>query len=228
MPSSSKKARNNNHPDKVDYVVEPFKEVQPLTEVQQEYLDNIRNKSIIFGLGSAGTGKTYVSAAYAASQLYHKKINEIVITRPNIEVGASLGFLPGSLNEKYYPYLEPFENVFIKFLGKGMYDYCLKNGNIIPKPIGYMRGLSFENCIVLIDECQNMTKTQFLMLLSRIGRNCKMILSGDPKQIDIRNSGLNDCISRLKNVEGISISYFTKEDIVRSKLCKQIILAYNS
>ncbi len=226
MPSSSKKARNNT--DSSGFSVDIFKEVQPLNAIQDEYLHNIKTSSIILGLGSAGTGKTYISAAYASSQLYHKRINKIIITRPNIEAGVSLGFLPGNLNEKYYPYLEPFENVFIKFLGKGMYDYCIKNENIVPKPLGYMRGLSFEDCIVLVDECQNMTKSQYLMLLSRIGRNCKIIFSGDPKQADIKNSGLSDCVKRLKNIDGVSIIEFTQDDIVRSKLCKQIILAYNS
>ena len=221
--NSGKKARKSNF----EYQPEVFKEVKPLNYIQETYLEAIRDNDIIFGVGSAGTGKTFVAASYAASQLFHKKIDKIILTRPNVEVGSSLGFLPGTLDEKYLPYLDPFDSVFAKCLGRGFYEYALKSKTIEPKPLGFMRGATFENSIVLVDECQNMTKTEFKMLLSRIGRNCKMILSGDPSQSDITNSGLSDAVSRLDNIEGIEIVEFLDTDIVRSKLCKQIIMAYN-
>lgn len=224
--SSGKKARKNQE-NTTEYAVESFKEIKPLNYIQETYLDAIKHYDIVFGVGSAGTGKTFMAASYAASQLFHRKISKIILTRPNVEVGHSLGFLPGTIEEKYYPYLEPFEGVFVRSLGKGFYEYALKGKTIDPRPLGFMRGATFDDCIVLVDECQNMTKTEFKMLLSRFGRNCKMILSGDPYQIDIGNSGLQDAMNRLEGLPGIEVVRFLDSDIVRSKMCKQIILAYN-
>lgn len=205
-----------------------FKEIKPLNYIQQEYLRAIYENQIIFGVGSAGTGKTYVAATYAASELFHRKISKIILTRPNIETGRSLGFLPGTLEEKYAPYLEPFDQIFTNSLGKGFYEYALKNKNIEPKPLGFMRGTTFDNCIVLFDEAQNSTREEMKMLLSRIGKNCKMIISGDVDQADIPDSGLSDAMNRLRNIEGIETVRFLDSDIVRSRLCKEIIIAYKS
>lgn len=205
-----------------------FKEVKPLNYIQGEYLDAIENAEIIFGIGSAGTGKTYIAASYAAGELFHKRVDKIILTRPNVETGRGMGFLPGELDEKYAPYLQPFDQVFTRALGKGFYEYALKAKDIDPKPLGFMRGASFENCIILVDEAQNLTKTEFKMLLSRIGKNCKVILSGDPKQTDISDSGLLDATKRLAGIPGVEIVSFRDEDIVRSQMCKQVILAYNN
>lgn len=222
--NSGKKARKQTNQQQHGYV--DFKEVKPLNYIQEEYLTAIKQNPIVFGIGSAGTGKTYVAAAYAAAQLFHRKTQKIVITRPNIEVGKSLGFLPGTLEEKYHPYLEPFQAVFERTLGKGLYEYALKNKQIDARPLGFMRGATFEDCIVLVDECQNMTKTEFKMLLSRIGQNCKIILSGDDDQMDIKNSGLEDALYRLQGIRGVEVVRFLEGDIVRSDMCKEIILAY--
>lgn len=222
--NSGKKARKEQQEG---FVSDNFKEIKPLNYIQEVYLNAIKTNDIIFGVGSAGTGKTFVSASYAASQLFHRNIEKVILTRPNIEVGYGLGYLPGTLEEKYAPYLEPFESVLSRSLGKGFYEWAIKNKTIDPKPIGFMRGSTFENSIVLIDEAQNLTKTEFKMLLSRIGRGCKMILSGDPSQCDISNSGLQDAIDRLEGIDGIDVVRFLDSDIVRSKLCKQVILAYN-
>lgn len=203
-----------------------FKEIHALNYIQEVYLDAIKHNTVTFGIGSAGTGKTYVSAWYAASELFHKRVDRIILTRPNIETGKGLGFLPGSLEEKYAPYLDPFEHIFTKALGSGFYEYALKTKTIDPKPLGFLRGANFENAIVLVDECQQMTKIEFQMLLSRIGKNCKMILSGDQNQTDITNSGLMDAVERLEGIEDIEIVRFMDSDIVRSKMCKQIIMAY--
>lgn len=223
--SSSKKARKQQHnpQNPIEY---GFRDVKPLNYIQQEYLDAIRNNEIIFGVGSAGTGKTFVAASYAAGELFHRRVNKIILTRPNIETGRGLGFLPGELDEKYAPYLEPFDNVFQRCLGKGFYEYALKHKDIEPKPIGFMRGATFDNAIVLVDEAQNLTKTELKMMLSRVGKNCKIILSGDPEQRDISNSGLEDAIKRLDGLNGVEIVKFLEQDIVRSNMCKQIILAY--
>lgn len=223
--ASSKKARRASRENPTEY---GFQDVKPLNFIQEEYLRAIRENSIIFGVGSAGTGKTYVAATYAAGELFHRRVQKIILTRPNVETGRGLGFLPGTLEEKYAPYLEPFDQVFVRSLGKGFYEYALKNEDIQPKPLGFMRGATFDNCIVLLDEAQNATREEMKMLLSRIGKNCKMIISGDVDQSDIPDSGLLDAINRLKRVEGIEVVKFLDDDIVRSKLCKDIIIAYKN
>ena len=221
--SSGKKARRQQQQNPIEF---GFKDVKPLNFIQGEYLEAIKHNEIVFGIGSAGTGKTYVAASYAAGELFHRRIQKIILTRPNVETGRGLGFLPGELEEKYAPYLDPFDNVFQRTLGKGFYEYALKSKDIEPKPLGFMRGSSFDSAIVLVDEVQNMTKTEFKMLLSRIGRNCKVILSGDPDQTDIQDSGLQDAVRRLEGLDGIEVVRFIDNDIVRSKMCKQIIMAY--
>ena len=205
-----------------------FKEVKPLNYIQETYLNAIKTSEITFGIGSAGTGKTYVAASYAASELFHRRVERIILTRPNVETGRGLGFLPGTLEEKYEPYLEPFHDVFTRSLGKGFYEYAIKSKTIEPRPLGFMRGATFDNCIVLADEMQNATKTELKMMLSRIGRNCKMIISGDTDQCDIDDSGLQDAVNRLEHIDGIEVVRFLDSDIVRSRMCKQIILAYRN
>lgn len=205
-----------------------FKEVKPLNYIQETYLNAIKTNDIVFGIGSAGTGKTYVAASYAASELFHRRVEKVILTRPNVETGRGLGFLPGTLEEKYEPYLDPFDQVFTRTLGKGFYEYALKSKSIEPRPLGFMRGATFDNCIVLVDEAQNATVSEFKMLLSRIGRGCKIIISGDDDQSDIPDSGLVDAVNRLEGIEGIEVVRFMDSDIVRSRMCKQIILAYRN
>lgn len=227
--NSGKKARRNPHQQEEQYQPQHFKEVHPLNYIQGEYLEAIRANDIVFGIGSAGTGKTYVAASYAASELYHRRVNKIYLTRPNIETGRGLGFLPGTLEEKYAPYLLPFDSIFTKSLGKGFYEYALKNKDIEPTPLGFLRGTTFDNCIVLVDEAQNCTREEMKMLLSRIGKNCKMVFSGDTEQSDIgQDSGLDDAVRRLQGIPGIETVKFLDEDIVRSKMCKAIIMAYRN
>lgn len=228
-PSQEEKssARRNQSDTETSKPSHTFKEVQPLNFIQGEYLEAIKSNDIIFGIGSAGTGKTFIAASYAASQLYHRKVSRVVLTRPNVETGRGLGFLPGTLEEKYAPYLLPFDAIFTKALGKGFYEYCLKNKDIEPTPLGFLRGSTFDDCIVLVDEAQNCTREEMKMLLSRIGKNCKMILSGDECQSDIgSDSGLMDAVNRLEGIPGIEIIEFLDQDIVRSEICKRIIMAY--
>ncbi len=224
--NSGKKARRNATNGNNGFA-STFKGVYPLNYIQETYQEAIRNNDIIWGIGPAGTGKTFLAASYAAEELFYKRVEKVILTRPNEEVGRGLGFLPGDIDEKYQPYLAPFESTFIKALGKGYYEYALKEKQIDPKPLGFMRGATFENCIVLVDEVQNMTKEEFKMILSRIGKNCKMIFSGDPDQKDIKNSGLDDALKRVQGIPGIEVVHFMVDDIVRSKLCKQIIVAYS-
>lgn len=242
--SSSKKSRNftkenfrNKRDSNVVSIYPPneeaavrathhFKDVEPMNFIQGEYLRAIKANDIVLGIGSAGTGKTHIAAAYAAGELYYKRTSKIILTRPNVETGRGLGFLPGTLEEKYAPYLLPFDNIFTKALGKGFYEYALRNKVIEPTPLGFLRGTTFENCIVLVDEAQNCTKEELKMMLSRIGKNCKMIISGDTEQADIEYSGLDDAVKRLSHIGGIEVVKFMDSDIVRSKMCKQIIMAY--
>lgn len=224
--SSGKRARKGR--SSASEQTNSFHEFKPLNFIQGQYLEAIHRNDIIFGVGSAGTGKTFVAASYAAQQLYNRNIQKIILTRPNVETGRGLGFLPGTLEEKYAPYLEPFDSVFTRCLGKGFYEYCLKNKDIEPKPLGFMRGATFDNSIVLLDEAQNATRDEIKMLLTRIGKNCKIIISGDIDQTDIPDSGLKDAVTRLQHVAGVEVVNFLDEDIVRSKLCKAIILAYRN
>jgi phosphate starvation-inducible PhoH-like protein len=205
-----------------------FKDISPLNSIQAGYLDAIENSDVIFGIGSAGTGKTFIAANYAARELYYKRISKVILTRPNIETGRGLGFLPGTLEEKYAPYLLPFDAIFTRALGKGFYEYALKSKDIDPTPLGFLRGTTFDDCVVLVDEAQNCTREEMKMLLSRIGKNCKMIFSGDTEQSDISDSGLEDAVDRLEGIPGIEVIEFLDEDIVRSKMCKQIIMAYRN
>ena len=225
--NSGKKARRQVREQTPDNPTEyGFRDVKPLNYVQGEYLEAIRNNDVVFGIGSAGTGKTFVAASYAAGELFHRRVSKIILTRPNVETGRGLGFLPGELEEKYAPYLQPFEEIFKRCLGISFYEYAVKAKNIEAKPLGFMRGSTFDNCIVLADEMQNCTKEEMKMLLSRIGKNCKMIFSGDTEQADIDNSGLDDATRRLEGIPGIEVVRFMDDDIVRSKMCKQIIIAY--
>lgn len=230
--STGKRARRDQQFDSITKptnqpgVKTSIQTVKPLNFIQGAYLDAIKSNDIIFGIGSAGTGKTFIAATYAAEQLFYKKIDKIILTRPNIETGRGLGFLPGTLEEKYAPYLLPFDAIFSHALGRGFYEYAIKSKTIEPTPLGFLRGTTFEDCIVLVDEAQNCTREEMKMLLSRIGRNCKMIFSGDTEQADIPNSGLDDACDRLENIKGVEVIEFLDEDIVRSEMCKQIIMAY--
>lgn len=208
-----------------DYVPQ-FKGVQPKNIKQELYLEAIEDYDVVFGIGSAGTGKTYIAAMYAAEKLYYREAERIIVTRPNVESSKPLGFLPGELEEKYAPYLEPFDGVFNRVFGKTHYELLKKREQIAAKPLGFMRGATFDNSIVLVDECQNMTEKEFKLLLTRIGENTKVIFSGDSRQVDIPDSGLMYTIDRLKHIPEIGVIEFDAYDIVRSKLCKDIILSY--
>lgn len=226
--SARKKLNSPTEPDNQQVRDYGFSEIKPLNYIQSRYLESMKNNNIVFGIGSAGTGKTFLAANYAAGLLFHRNVQKIVITRPNVEAGRSLGFLPGELEEKYAPYLEPFNDCFKKFLGKSFYEYCLKTKIIEPIPLGFMRGRSFDDTFILADEMQNATKTDMMMFLSRIGKNSKIIVSGDPRQCDIQDSGLEDATNRLSKLKGVEVVEFLSDDIVRSPLCKQIIIAYSN
>lgn len=201
-------------------------EIEPKTANQHAYINSIKSNIITFGVGSAGTGKSYIAILYAAKQLLTRKCSKIYITRPAVECGEKLGFLPGDLADKYAEYMTPVKSILYEQLPRGLVDDWVKSGRIQPIPISYMRGMTFNDCIVVADESQNFAKVSFLMILSRVGRNCKMIINGDTKQSDIKNSGLDDAMTRLKKVPKVGMVEFTRNDIVRSDIVKDIIEAY--
>ena len=207
-----------------------FPKLEPKSYRQQDYMDAIVESDVVFGLGSAGTGKTYVATHYAAEQLYYKKIDKIIITRPAVEAcGEQMGFLPGTLEEKFMPYLLPYMEIFNELLGKSFTEYCLKVGAIEVVPLAFMRGRSFKDCIVLADEMENASPMQLKLLLTRIGENCKMLINGDLDQQDTQGlSGLTDAIGRTRHVEEVEVIEFTDDDIVRSGLCKKLLKAYKN
>lgn len=199
------------------------------TEAQGRYLSAMTSSTIVFGLGPAGTGKTYCAAAWAAEKLLDKKISRIIITRPNVEVGTPMGFLPGELEEKYAPYLAPFRSVMIERMGIGAYETGLKNEKICPEPLGYMRGKTFDDAVVILDEAQNCTPAEMKMFLTRIGKNCTVIIDGDPQQQDIPGtSGLADAVRRLAHLEDVMVVEFDEDDIVRSGIVREILRAYRN
>lgn len=200
----------------------------PISQAQAEYQQRIESSTIVFGLGPAGTGKTYVPVAIAADRLYKKEISKIVVTRPAVEAGEKLGYLPGELEDKYEPYLAPVKEVFISKFGSGWYESQLKNGNIEAIPLGYMQGRTFDNSFIIADEMQNSTPLQMFMLLSRIGKWSSMVLNGSLglQQVIRGISGLEDALRRLEGVTGVSSYTFESEDIVRSGMAKAIVEAY--
>lgn len=224
--ASSKRARIRQVQEHSVKEINGFTATKPKNLAQQLYLEAIQRSDVVFGIGSAGTGKTFIAASYAAEKLYYREVEQVICTRPNVEASHPMGFLPGELNEKYAPYLEPFDGVFIRTFGKSWYENFKKNEKIVPKPLGFMRGATFDNSIILVDECQNMTEREFKLLLTRVGENSKIIFSGDSRQVDIRDSGLMSTIEKLKYIPGIETVEFFPQDIVRSELCKSIIMEY--
>lgn len=207
----------------------PLKTLQARTPRQDKLISAIRAHSLVFATGSAGTGKTFVCTTMACEALRKGMTDKIIITRPALEAGESLGFLPGELKDKYAPYLEPFMGVFEEWFGKSHTEYLLKAGRITPKPLAFMRGVTFKDAWVILDEAQNTTPVQMKMFLSRMGGNTKMLVTGDPSQKDIRGtSGLQDALDRLQPLPDVASVHFGREDVVRHSLVQQILEAYES
>ena len=204
------------------------KSIKPKTLGQKRYVDAIKN-DIVFGIGPAGTGKTYLAVAMAAQAFKNKEVNRIILTRPAVEAGESLGFLPGDLQEKVDPYLRPMYDALFDILGYENYLRYMDKGLIEVAPLAYMRGRTLDSAYVILDEAQNTTNEQMKMFLTRLGYGSKAIVTGDITQIDLprgKESGLKTITRVLDNIKGIDLIYLSKYDIVRHPLVQRIIDAY--
>ena len=205
--------------------------LKPKTQAQKEYVDNIRNTDMVFGIGPAGTGKTYLACAMAISAYKNREIERIILTRPAVEAGERLGFLPGDMQEKVDPYLRPLYDALYDVLGMDAAAKLREKGVIEVVPLAYMRGRTLDNAFIILDEAQNTTREQMKMFLTRMGFNSKVVVTGDITQIDLPSgtmSGLKEARKVLTGVEGIRFNYFTEVDVVRHELVKRIIKAYES
>lgn len=205
------------------------KPVKPKTIGQEKYVQAISDNTIVIGVGPAGTGKTYLAVAMAVNAFRAKKVNRIILTRPAVEAGEKLGFLPGDLQQKVDPYLRPLYDALWDMLGAENFQRYQEKGNIEVAPLAYMRGRTLDDSFIILDEAQNTTPEQMKMFLTRLGFNSKMVVTGDVTQIDLpdgKRSGLVEATKILKNVEDIKTIHFSEKDVVRHRLVQDIIKAY--
>ena len=206
------------------------KPVKPKTLGQKQYVDLIRKKMIVFGVGPAGTGKTYLGMSMAIQAFKNGEVGRIILTRPAIEAGEKLGFLPGDLQSKIDPYLRPLYDALYQIMGADSYMHNAEKGLIEVAPLAYMRGRTLDNAFIILDEAQNTTQAQMKMFLTRIGFGSKVIITGDQSQKDLPYgtvSGLDTALKILKNIDDIGICYFTSDDVVRHPLVQKIVKAYD-
>lgn len=203
--------------------------LRPKTLGQKKYIDSIRKDTIVFGIGPAGTGKTYLAMAMAITAFKHNEVDRIILTRPAIEAGENLGFLPGDLQQKVDPYLRPLYDALYEIMGADNFNKNMEKGAIEVAPLAYMRGRTLDNSFIVLDEAQNTTPEQMKMFLTRLGYGSKAVITGDVTQIDLprgKKSGLIEAATILNNIEGISICTLTNKDVVRHPLVQKIINAY--
>ena len=203
--------------------------VRPRSPVQAAYLDMMRQCPLVFGIGPAGTGKTYLAAAFAAHMLHEKRVDRLILSRPALEAGERLGFLPGDLKEKIDPYLRPLYDALFDVLGDGA-GRLMEQGIIEVAPLAFMRGRTLTRAFVILDEAQNTTQAQIKMAMTRLGEDSHMVVTGDPSQSDLpggRPEGLNEALTILEGVEGVGVTRFSDRDVVRHPLVARIVAAYN-
>lgn len=204
--------------------------VKPKTIGQKQYMDSVERNTVTIGVGPAGTGKTYLAVAAAVAAFRDKQVNRIILTRPAVEAGERLGFLPGDLQSKVDPYLRPLYDALFDMLGAETYQKYLERGNIEVAPLAYMRGRTLDDSFIILDEAQNTSREQMKMFLTRMGFGSKVVITGDITQIDLpadKTSGLKEAMKVLKDVEGVGICKLTQEDVVRHVMVQRIIEAYD-
>ncbi|MCK6618622.1 MAG: PhoH family protein [Cyclobacteriaceae bacterium] len=205
--------------------------IKPKTPNQQKLVKLVKDNDLVFALGPAGTGKTYISVAFAVKALKNKQVKKIIITRPAVEAGENLGFLPGDLKEKIDPYLRPIYDALHDMIPFEKLQYYMEREIIEIAPLAYMRGRTLNNAFILLDEAQNTTPMQMKMFLTRMGPDSKMIVTGDTSQVDLpskQTSGLNEAVRLLQHVKGIGFIELTQQDVIRHKLVRDIIEAYTA
>ncbi len=205
------------------------RKIIPRTENQNKYFQLLKTKNIVFAIGPAGTGKTYIAVAKAISALQEGKVNKIILSRPAVEAGEKLGFLPGDLKEKVDPFLRPIYDALYSMLPFEQVEKKILNNTIEIAPIAFMRGRTLEDCFIILDEAQNTTRTQMKMFLTRLGKNSQMVIVGDVTQIDLiseKDSGLKDALKKLNKINDIGFIELLEKDVVRHDLVKKIINAY--
>lgn len=198
---------------------------------QNEYIQKIKNNTVVFGIGPAGTGKTYLAMAMAVNAFRKNEVSKIILTRPAIEAGEKLGFLPGDLQSKVDPYLRPLYDALFEIMGPENFEKNMEKGLIEVAPLAYMRGRTLNNAFIVLDEAQNTTGPQMKMFLTRIGFNSKVVVTGDLTQVDLPNqemSGLKHAMKILDNVEGIGFTYLSQKDVVRHPIVQRIVEAYDA
>ncbi|QLG46724.1 PhoH family protein [Costertonia aggregata] len=203
--------------------------IKAQTANQRKLVDAAKNNDMVFAIGPAGTGKTYTGVALAVKALKEKQVKRIILTRPAVEAGENLGFLPGDLKEKLDPYMQPLYDALRDMIAAEKLAHYIENGTIQIAPMAFMRGRTLDNAFVILDEAQNTTHAQMKMFLTRMGKNAKFLITGDPGQIDLPRrviSGLKEVLLILKNVEGIEMIYLDDKDVIRHKLVKKVIDAY--
>ncbi|MDA0338524.1 MAG: PhoH family protein [Proteobacteria bacterium] len=204
--------------------------ITPRSPRQADYVEQIRTNEIVFGIGPAGTGKTYLSVAVAVEMLLQGRVDRIILSRPAVEAGERLGFLPGDLREKIDPYLRPLYDALHDMLPGEQVMKAMADGDIEVAPLAFMRGRTLTNAFVILDEAQNTTPVQMKMFLTRLGENSRMVVAGDPSQVDLplgNRSGLRDAVEILDGVEGVSFVQFGEADVVRHNLVTRVVRAYN-
>ncbi|GHA47380.1 phosphate starvation protein PhoH [Salinimicrobium marinum] len=205
--------------------------IRPQTANQRKLVDLMRKNDMVFAIGPAGTGKTYTGVALAVKALKEKQVKRIILTRPAVEAGENLGFLPGDLKEKLDPYMQPLYDALRDMIPPERLENFIENGTIQIAPLAFMRGRTLDNAFVILDEAQNTTHAQMKMFLTRMGKNAKFMVTGDPGQIDLPRrvvSGLKEAILVLKDVSGVGIIYLDDKDVIRHRLVKEIIAAYKT
>lgn len=227
--SKQKNKKIDNISEDVLVLTHLGKPIKCKTLGQTEYIESIKQNTVVFGIGPAGTGKTYLAMAMAVKAFKRNEVNKIILTRPAIEAGEKLGFLPGDMQSKVDPYLRPLYDALFEIMGPEVFEKNMERGLIEVAPLAYMRGRTLNNAFIVLDEAQNTTTAQMKMFLTRIGFNSKVVVTGDLTQVDLpseKMSGLMSVTKALKDVEGIGFSYLNRSDVVRHPIVQNIIEAY--